>query len=414
MTADRSLPPGEVAARVARARHDLRTPVNALIGYSEMLLEDADAHPDLADALRRLHALGKHLHGLIGEALPAASAGGEAARDLAVVEAAVRGRLLGPATDVAATATALLKRTEGPAPHPFHSDLRRLATAAEHLLALLGDLFGAAPPASEPETVPLPSPTAAGGGAEADAEAMFEGMSGHVLVVDDNRANRDLLARGLHRQKHFFALAPDGRRALDMLATGAFDLVLLDIVMPEMDGFEVLRRLKADPRLRDVPVIMVSALDEIAAVVRCIEMGAEDYLPKPFDPVLLRARVGACLEKKRLRDLELAYLRDVAAVTEAAAAVEAGEFDPEGLAGVAARGDALGRLARVFQSMAREVRAREQRLRQEVQGLRIEIDVARKARQVAEITETAYFETLKDRAEHLRRRREGDNRGRGL
>ena len=96
----------------------------------------------------------------------------------------------------------------------------------------------------------------------------------------------------------------DGVQALEKLAAGQFDLLLLDVMMPEMDGFEVLARVKQNPRLEGLPVIMISALDEIQSVVRCIEMGAEDYLPKPFDPVLLRARIGASLEKKRLRDRE--------------------------------------------------------------------------------------------------------------
>jgi DNA-binding response OmpR family regulator len=149
---------------------------------------------------------------------------------------------------------------------------------------------------------------------------------------------------------------------------------------------------------------MISALDEIDSVVRCVEMGAEDYLPKPFNPVLLKARIGACLEKKRLRDQEVEYLRHVAQVTTAASAVEAGAFQPETLAEVAGRSDGLGQLARVFQRMGREVQAREQRLRQQVQALRIEIDQAKRARQVAEITDTDYFQQLQERARKLRSR----------
>src|SRR5262249_25618912 len=176
------------------------------------------------------------------------------------------------------------------------------------------------------------------------------------------------------------------------------DLVLLDIMMPEVDGYQVLGAMKSAPDLRDIPVIMISALDEIQSVVRCIEMGAEDYLPKPFDPVLLRARVGACLEKKRLRDQELESLRDVPVVTEAAAAVQQERFDPESLAGVARREDALGQLVRVFQHMAREVYAREQRLKQQVQELRVQIDEARKARQGGEITGSDDFQALQQEA----------------
>lgn len=223
-----------------------------------------------------------------------------------------------------------------------------------------------------------------------------------MLIVDDNEINRDVLARQLGRQGHVTAVAENGRRALEMVRAREFDLMLLDIMMPEMNGYEVLGRLKADARLRDIPVIMISALDEIETVVRCIEMGAEDYLPKPFDPVLLRARIGACLEKKRLRDAEVEYLRNVDRVTAAAAAVEAGEFDPGAIEQVAQRPDELGQLARVFQRMAREVRAREQRLKQEVRQLRIEIDESRTARQVAEITETDYFRDLQKKADRLR------------
>ena len=130
-----------------------------------------------------------------------------------------------------------------------------------------------------------------------------------ILVVDDEPFNRDVLAQELELLDHEAVAAVDGRDALQRLAGEAVDLILLDIMMPEMDGFEVLRRLKVDARLRHIPVIMISALDDLDSVVRCVELGAEDHLPKPFDPVLLKARVGACLEKKRWHDQEVAYLR---------------------------------------------------------------------------------------------------------
>ncbi|TMA98653.1 MAG: response regulator [Deltaproteobacteria bacterium] len=166
----------------------------------------------------------------------------------------------------------------------------------------------------------------------------------------------------------------------------------------------MLKELKANNLWRNIPVIMISALDEIDSVVRCIERGAEDYLPKPFDPVLLRARIGACLEKKQLRDQEVLYLKDVTRVTDAAAAVEDGTFAAEKLSDVTLRSDELGRLARVFQRMAVEVRAREQRLKQQIQELCIEIDEVKKAQQIAEITETDYFYQLKQKANDLRGR----------
>jgi DNA-binding response OmpR family regulator len=134
----------------------------------------------------------------------------------------------------------------------------------------------------------------------------------HLLIVDDDDLNRELLSQILKKDSYLVSMADNGRSALAMLMSRTFDLVLLDIMMPEMNGFQVLEKLKADPDLRHVPVIVVSALDEIKHVVKCIEMGAEDHLPKPFDRVLLRARVGACLEKKRLHDQEHAILQQLA------------------------------------------------------------------------------------------------------
>ena len=135
---------------------------------------------------------------------------------------------------------------------------------------------------------------------------------GNVLVVDDNQVNRDLLARRVKRQGHVVSAAADGFQALEMMRSEPFDLVLLDIMMPQMNGYQVLENLKADPALRHIPVIMISAVDDIESVVRCIELGAEDYLPKPFNPILLKARINACLEKKRFRDQEQAYLQQLA------------------------------------------------------------------------------------------------------
>ncbi|NBR85143.1 MAG: response regulator [Verrucomicrobia bacterium] len=136
-------------------------------------------------------------------------------------------------------------------------------------------------------------------------------MTGTILVVDDTESNRALLTRRLSREGFTVAIAEDGRRALDMLGRHAFDLVLLDIIMPEMDGHQVLTAMKADHTLRHLPVIMISGLDDLETLIRCIEGGAEDYLTKPFDPILLRARIGACLDKKRLRDKEQDLLRQV-------------------------------------------------------------------------------------------------------
>jgi adenylate cyclase len=138
------------------------------------------------------------------------------------------------------------------------------------------------------------------------------GEKGDLLVVDDNRVNRLLVARTLEQLGHRVAFAENGRLALEMLRNRAVDLVLLDIEMPEMNGYETLEALQADPKLRDIPIVMMSSVEEVDSVARCIEMGAEDYLFKPINGVLLRARVAASLEKKRLRDQQRELFRKFA------------------------------------------------------------------------------------------------------
>jgi CheY-like chemotaxis protein len=231
---------------------------------------------------------------------------------------------------------------------------------------------------------------------------------GEVLVVDDNPVNRLLLARALEAEDYAVTMAEHGRAALELLrgrGAPSFDVVLLDLLMPEMDGYQALAEIKDDPALRHIPVIMISAVEELQSVIRCLELGATDYVLKPFNAALLRARISGSLASKRLRDLELEYLEQVARLTDAAAAVEAASFEPNTLDGVGARPDALGQLARVFQGMAREVRAREERLQRQVHELRIEVDEAKRTREVAEITGTEYFRNLQEQARQLRSKR---------
>src|SRR5215475_2159006 len=134
-----------------------------------------------------------------------------------------------------------------------------------------------------------------------------------LLVVDDNEDNRYMLSQQLNIQGYDnITIATNGHEALNILRSKSFDLVLLDIMMPDLNGYEVLERMRSSPALRDIPVIMISAIGELDSVVRCIELGAEDYLPKPFEPTLLRARVRATLERKRLHDQVVAQAADLA------------------------------------------------------------------------------------------------------
>lgn len=141
-------------------------------------------------------------------------------------------------------------------------------------------------------------------------------LKGRILVVDDEAPNREILSRRLERDGHTVASAREGKEALELARGGGLDLVLLDILMPGMSGYDVLLELKSDPSTREIPVMMVSALDDLTSVVRCLEAGAADYLTKPFEPAVLRARLRACLDNKFLRDRERAMLEEVSAANE--------------------------------------------------------------------------------------------------
>jgi DNA-binding response OmpR family regulator len=412
MTEPDLMPEAAQRGRYASLRHDLRTPLNAIIGYSEMLLEDArhDALEGPTRDLRNIRTAGRQLVMLVDEILdPAPFDRSDPGQE--TVGTRLSFELRTPLNAVLGYAEMLLEDAEDEGREDWIPDLRNIREAATHFLSLLegiADLAGikagefdaelemARPPSTMQERVDTDRTRPENRASSAAVEG------GSLLVVDDDPMNRDALSRHLQRQGHRVSVAENGRQALEMVTTQPFDLVLLDVLLPEMDGYKLLQRLKRGKQSQDIPVIVISALDEIESAVLCIEMGAEDYLPKPFSPVLLRARIEACLEQKRLRDHEAEYLRNVARVTAAAEAVEAGEFDPDSLIDVARRTDGLGQLARVFQHMAREVYAREERLKEQVRALCIELSQSRQARQVAEITETEYFQRLQAEAGELR------------
>ncbi len=341
---------------VAELRHELRTPLNLIIGYAEMLLEDAD-DPDQRGQLQAVLAGGRDVLRRINVSLASSRESVTAAELDAIVD-----DLREPQGRIVEATTALMAMAPDP---QLERDLRRIRSASERLLSFeLPDMLGGTAEIVAHDTTMTRSVPVAE-------------YPARILVVDDQEDNRAVLERRLRRQGHTVQSATGGIAALAMLEREQFDLVLLDVLMPDLDGYAVLERMKGHSATRDIPVIMISALDDIRSVVRCIEYGAEDHLSKPFDPILLRARISACLEKKRLRDSELEYLRQVDHVIAAATAVESGTYDPERLAPVARRADALGRLARVFNTMADQVRAREERLRGQVEALREEISHAR-------------------------------------
>ncbi|MCW5942930.1 MAG: response regulator [Fimbriimonadaceae bacterium] len=193
-------------------------------------------------------------------------------------------------------------------------DLEKVRSSGTRLLGLIDRYLRPQQPAEQP--VEAEAVSAAKGADDAIRPVAPAEVTGEVLVVDDVAENREVLARYLRRMGHRVRGAAGGREALEMVGEAPPDVVLLDVMMPEMDGFEVLKRLKGDETTREVPVLMVSALDQLETVVACIQAGAEDYLPKPFNPIVLRARIGACLDKKRMRQRELEYLAEIRAERE--------------------------------------------------------------------------------------------------
>ena len=299
-------------------RHELRTPINHIIGYSELLLEVADeqGHPQILPDLEKIRAAGAELGALVNESLDAARLQTTLPDTISLSR-----DLRTPLNTIVGYSELLQEEADEGGYGDLLPDLQRIRTAGRHLLGQVHALLDLADDLAEDAhqhqdaNAPPAAPVAAAGPPTVQPAVPRQDRSAthtaRLLVVDDDEANRDMLSRRLERLGYHVALAENGRAALGKIAEEPFDLILLDIVMPELDGYAVLLHLKADEAQRHLPVIVLSASDEIDTAVRCIELGAEDYLPKPIDAVLLRARIGACLEKKYLHDQELRHLETI-------------------------------------------------------------------------------------------------------
>lgn len=304
-------------AFLAVVRHELRTPINHIMGYSEMLQEDVvePDDPSFHKDLDMIQRGGKQLLALINKYFDLHKfQAREWDSRLALDE------LRTPVNQITECARVLRSLATASGRLHWIADLDKIRDAATHWLNLMERyMFPASSPPGNPTSAEEgprePKPTS-----ETETfvrQTMAKGSSlgpvqeATLLVVDDDADNREMLARRLQRQGYEVATAESGERALELVRSRPFDLVLLDMIMPGLDGHQVLRQLKADESLRHIPVLMISALDDIDGIVGCIGMGAEDYIAKPFNPVFLRARIGAALEKKRLRDQEQVYLRRI-------------------------------------------------------------------------------------------------------
>ncbi len=303
-------------ALLAHMRQELMSPVTAIVGYCEMLCEEADGREaEVVSDLGRINASALELHELSGRLLDSnTSLALLDGPELDSAQSTIRHDLRTPLNAIKGYSEMLIEDALDPA---LVADLSKLLAETTLLLSRLESIIDF----THIENAPLDAmPEAEASKMVTHLETVIRPLSeslrrkalpGHILVVDDNESNRDLLARRLQKEGHNVKTAHDGFAALAMMDGTAFDLVLLDLMMPGISGIEVLARLKIQPELAGIPVIMVSALHEMEMVVRCIEAGADDYLPKPVNPTLLSVRVDALLERKQAQDRERSYLKQI-------------------------------------------------------------------------------------------------------
>ncbi|HUL11022.1 MAG TPA: adenylate/guanylate cyclase domain-containing protein [Methylococcaceae bacterium] len=311
----RSHPDSWGKLRLAKIRHDLRTPINHIIGYAEILQEEAaDKLPaSFVTDLEKIHSSGYILLALINRHL------GEDCLCAAEPDLhAVCHELRTPVNHIIGYGEMLAEQCDELGQPELKLDLAKIVSAAHTWLALMEEHVSHLSRLFPEKPAPNPCSTEA----VADSREYLVGVLlrearprspcwGHLLLADDDEPNRDLLRRRLEKLGYRITACGNGQEALELARKAAPDLVLLDMLMPVLDGHEALVRIKSDEQLRHLPVIMISALDEVEGIAHCIELGAEDYLAKPFNPIVLRARIGAALEKKRLRDFEQIYLRQI-------------------------------------------------------------------------------------------------------
>ena len=303
---------------LSHLRHELRTPINAIVGYSEMIVEEMEevgVGAEYLPELEQIKAYGTKLLISIDTflnptVLPSTQ------QDLAQIihNPELKKELEKSTQQVISSCQQLIGLIE----EDFVSDLKKIDTAANKLLTEIKKIDKTLIQSREVATAAKFQEIEAiieENSLNCDDSNPLETAEYTILIVDDNATNRDLLSRQVIAQGYQVATAADGKQAIEMIQTGVYDLILLDIIMPEINGYEVLQWI-CSSLWRHIPTIVISALDEIDSVVKCIQMGAADYLAKPFNPTLLKARVGACLEQKRLRDRESSYLEQLALANE--------------------------------------------------------------------------------------------------
>ena len=323
-TSHKNLPDSKRANRarevlLSHLRHELCTPMNAIIGYGELLLEQAclAVEEGFGSDLNRILSEARRLTQFVNALLEPSATEADGS-DLERIANTMRHQLRTPLTSVIGYCEILLEGAQDQGRKDRIPDLEKMHVAGLDLLSKIDDIVNLFKVAAGKAKLDLESESAGMVLDLVPSVPPLEGSdpkrswnTGRLLVVDDSEVSRDILSRRLRKLGHEVALAANGRQALEMIEAQEFDLILLDLIMPEMNGYQVLQRLMAREAWRGIPVIMISALKEIDSIVRCIEMGAQDNLTKPFNPVLLKARIESSLERKFLHDREVTHLKEI-------------------------------------------------------------------------------------------------------
>lgn len=291
----------------SKIRHDLRTLLNHIVGYSDILREDAHeaGHPELTDIFTKLFKLAGTLRdpldNLYKDEVPEEAAYG-----------ILKAEILSSLFDVVSLSHSAKRISNRDSKKEFIGDIDKMLESANNIVDIVEESSnsrklsekGSEESGRETDLRRWKNPT---------AQLDLSPIQGRILITDDDEINRHIMTRQLERQGHTVVTVDNGKEALALIKRVPFDVIILDVMMPDMNGFQVLEQIKDDERLRDIPVIVISALEDSLAMARCISMGAEDYLPREYDPIILRARISSILEKAKLRKQKDLY---VAAVVE--------------------------------------------------------------------------------------------------
>ncbi|MAH97927.1 MAG: hypothetical protein CMA12_01070 [Euryarchaeota archaeon] len=304
----------EKDALISKARHNLKNPVNVILGFSEMLIEDCEDEGlnDILPDLKRIHDSGGEILKIIEESLSGSNVevSGDKISDIGrKMEISLRM----PINTVIGYSEMLQEDADNVELDTFYEDLEKIIKSGRELTKEIDKVISF-------NSTEFPQENGADLRAiksvltsiqPIDKEEETKITKGFILVVDDNRNNTTLLKKRLQKIGNQVKTASDGIKAVEIVQEIKFDLILLDIIMPNMNGYEVLEFLKNDKRYYDIPIIMLSSMDDLTSIYRCLELGADDYLTKPFDKMILEARISACIEKKQLRDKEKQLLEEI-------------------------------------------------------------------------------------------------------